>query len=88
MIEKESCPLCDCETRAECSNCNATGEIDISPVGTQPEGAIYNLFCACGSTKKVVFTENLGPLDLEGLLSSKCSCGLQFQSEIVGWGSA
>lgn len=88
MIEKESCPLCNVEDRAECQNCEGSGEVEVPPIGTKAEGAIYNLFCACGDAETVVFTEEFGPLDLEQLQQKKCPrCGEQFQNEVVGWGS-
>jgi len=88
MIEREACPLCDSEDRADCRNCGGSGEVEVPPIGTKPEGAIYNLFCICGNTQKAVFTDEFGPLDLQELQHRKCSqCGEQFQNEIVGWGA-
>jgi hypothetical protein len=88
MIEKEPCPLCDPVDRIECRNCGGSGEVEVPPDGTKPEGAIYNLYCTCGSSQKVFLTENHGPLDMQTLLHRKCSkCGADYQSEMIGWGS-
>jgi hypothetical protein len=88
MIEKEPCPLCDPADRSDCRNCDGSGEVVVPPIGSKPEGAIYNLFCECGSSQKVLFTESHGPLDMRTLLHKKCPrCGAEYQSEMVGWGS-
>jgi hypothetical protein len=79
MTDKESCPLCDSETRSACEYCSATGEVDLP----QSESALYKAVCICGQEKTVAW-DNVGPLDFERIKCSNCQEPLLF--EFVGWG--
>jgi len=79
VIEKESCPLCDLESRSGCSYCNGTGEVEL----LQLEGALYKANCACGLETTAAW-DVVGPLDFAQTKCKNCQVLLKF--EFVGWG--